>query len=135
MRKIKKQKRTELNRPLIGAMVGLLICTGLLSIFSLLLLSQRIGEKYSEWIVTIALLIASVVGNFTSKDRRVKSFRNVVITSAAMILIMFVGSFSINGAFDNVLLRVGPVLIGGAVTCVFCLKNTGTRGKRKKRHC
>lgn len=118
-----------------GLAVALAMCVGLTALSAELLLTQRIGEKYVEWLIPAVLLISSLLGNILSHRMCGELVPAVPATTISMVVIMLIIGLLIEGAFINVSMRVGPVLIGGALSCVICLKNTGIRGKRKKRYC
>lgn len=132
---MKKRMRSKTGWLITGSAAALVMCVGLTALFSKMLLTQRIGEKYVEWLIPAVLLISSLLGNILSHRMCGELVPAVPATTISMIVIMLIIGFMMEGPFVNVSMRIGPVLIGGALSCVICLKKTGMRGKRKKRYC
>jgi len=135
MRNRKSKTKSKTGGLLIGAVTGIALCIGVVLLSSRLLLSEMIGEEYTDWMIVVGLLVSSLVGNLISLTIYGKKIPAVPMITIGMILAMSICGLFLDGQFNNVLMRVVPVLLGGVLSFMFFLKKTEARRKRKKRYC
>lgn len=120
---------------LVGIGTSILLMVILIAGTSKLLLDQKIGEGSVEPVVTIILFLAAFLGCFAAQNAaRSESIYVPLLSAGLFTLAVLIGALTMDGTFQHVALRLSAIVVGGAVSCVLCLKKGKKVRKRKSRH-
>lgn len=117
-----------------GASAAIVSCLILILGMAKLLLQEKLGQGSTDIFISVVLLVSSVLGNWLSiksnqKNKLPASIATTVMIASAMVIV----GLTIDGKFENVLLRLGAVIAGCVISCLLCL-NKSSNSKRIKKH-
>ena len=134
MQKAVSRKETDIRCVILGMMVCVLAIVILTMGTAQLLVTQKIGERCDEILVSATLFIASIIGNVITGKLSGNLLLAYSATSISIVLVMIISGCIIDGPFENVMFRIGAVVAGGLFACMTCSKISDNRTKRKRRH-
>ena len=117
-----------------GASAAIVSCLILILGMAKLLLQEKLGQGSTDIFISVVLLVSSVLGNWLSiksnqKNKLPASIATTVMIASAMVIV----GLTIDGKFENVLLRLGAVIVGCVISCLLWL-NKSSNSKRIKKH-
>lgn len=129
-------KKMKLANPIalvIGVATTIIICIVLIAATAKLTLTGKMGEGGSEMSVSFVLLLSTAIGSLLSIKLTKKQEVLICILHAVLLMLISVtAGLTIDGNFENILLRIGSILVGEALICILSTK-TSKRQKGKNR--
>ena len=130
---MKKMKLANLIALVIGAATTIIICIVLIAATAKLTLTGKMGEGGSEMSVSFVLLLSTAIGSLLSIKLTKKQEVLICILHAVLLMLISVtAGLTIDGKFENILLRIGSILVGEVLICILSTK-TSKRQKGKNR--
>jgi len=135
MSKIAGKESRGVMGSVLGASAAIFSCLILVFGMAKLLLQEKLGQGSVDVFISAVLLLSSILGNWLSVKLNQKNKLTASIVTTVMIAgAMIIGGLTIDGKFENVLLRLGAVIAGWVISCSLCLNKSGKSKRMKKRY-
>ena len=119
----------------LGVACAAVMCLLGLAGLTQMVMMERAGERGADVIVPVLLVLSSLFGcQIAAITASKKPMEAILLTSGSLIMTMIIAGLIMEGPFKDILLNMGAVAAGGAVSCVLCLKSHRKGAHRKKRY-
>ena len=126
-------KKNAASKVAFGIGISMILCFLLIVGAAQLVLSEKIGEGGVELLITMILFLSSVTGNYLCAFREKQPILIIAVSTLIAMMILFISGLSVDGVFENMLLRFGSLMAGAVISCLLCLK-LSCKVKRKKKY-
>ena len=130
-----KSTKSSVMYYILGIVLTILLVLLQLAVLSELVLNREVQELTMNILLSCIVALASFTGNcLTCRLYGEKSIIVTIINISVVLVLLLLSSLFIEGNYQNILLRILAVVVGGMFSYVFCQRTRGKSRMRKRRY-